>query len=175
MEAKEAYMEHASELGSIAARAEQVEVASAEEHNQTIRNALSNNKRVVWWCFFFALSSIGWGFDAQVNGAMISVPQFRQNFGYIYHGEPVLSASWQSAFNVISSVGQFAGGFLCSWLADRMGRRAALGVGLVLSAAGVFGEVFANTNGAFLIGKMILGCGLGFYLTIGPLYCSEVC
>lgn len=71
-------------------------------------------------------------------------------------------------------MGQFFGGFLCSWIADRIGRRAALGFGLVLCCSGIFGEVFARANGAFLIGKLILGFGLGFYLTVGPLYCSEV-
>jgi hypothetical protein len=63
---------------------------------------------------------------------------------------------------------------MCSWIADRLGRRAALLVGIILVAGGVFGEVFATANGAFLVGKMILGFGLGFYLTVGPMYCSEV-
>jgi len=39
---------------------------------------------------------------------------------------------------------------------------------------GIFGEVFSNTNGTFLVGKLILGVGLGFYLTIGVLYASEI-
>jgi MFS family permease len=86
----------------------------------------------------------------------------------------VLPASWQSAFNTISSVGQFFGGFMCSWVADRLGRKAALLVGIMLVAGGIFGEVFATANGAFLVGKMVLGFGLGFYLTVGPMYCSEV-
>ena len=63
---------------------------------------------------------------------------------------------------------------MCSYFADRFGRRAALLVGIMLVASGIFGEVFATANGAFLVGKMILGFGLGFYLTVGPMYCSEV-
>jgi MFS family permease len=93
---------------------------------------------------------------------------------FFYEGQPVLAASWQSAFNTISSVGQFFGGFMCSYFADRFGRRAALLVGIILVASGIFGEVFATANGAFLVGKMVLGFGLGFYLTVGPMYCSEV-
>lgn len=34
--------------------------------------------------------------------------------------------------------------------------------------------MLSHTRPAFLVGKLILGIGLGFYLTIGPLYCSEV-
>ena len=93
---------------------------------------------------------------------------------YIFKGEPTLAASWQAAFNSCSSAGQFFGGFCCSWLADRCGRRCALLAGLVLVTGGIFGEIFAKTNPAFLIGKLILGVGLGFYLSVGPLYCSEI-
>lgn len=86
----------------------------------------------------------------------------------------MIPASWLSGFNSISSVGQFFGGFACSLLSDRVGRKGSLLIGLVIVTGGIFGEVFATSRPAFLIGKLILGIGLGFYLTIGPLYCSEV-
>jgi MFS family permease len=44
----------------------------------------------------------------------------------------------------------------------------------LLVSGGVFGEVFSNSNGAFLVSKLILGVGLGFYLTISVLYASEI-
>lgn len=93
---------------------------------------------------------------------------------YLFEGDYVIPASWLSGFNSISSVGQFFGGFICSWLSDRLGRKMSLFIGLVLVTGGIFGEVFSVSRPAFLIGKMILGFGLGFYLSIGPLYCSEV-
>lgn len=114
------------------------------------------------------------GFDAQVNGAMVGVPQFRGFFGYMYQGEPTMPADWLAAFNSISSVGQFFGGFICSWVSDRIGRRLSLLIGLILAAGGIVGEVVSHTRLAFLFGKLILGFGLGFYLTIGPLYASEI-
>ena len=39
---------------------------------------------------------------------------------------------------------------------------------------GAFGEIFSTSRGAFLASKLILGWGLGFYLTLGPLVCSEI-
>ncbi len=101
---------------------------------------------------------------------MVCLPHNR----YYYQGQPTLEASWQAGFNSISSVGQFFGGFACSWLADRVGRKGALLGGLLLVSGGIFGEVFSNTNGAFLVSKLILGVGLGFYLTISVLYASEI-
>lgn len=114
------------------------------------------------------------GFDAQVNGGMLSVSSFRRDFGYMYKGEAVLPADWQSAFNTVSSIGQFFGGFLCSWIADRVGRKMALLIGLVIVTGGIFGEVFSSVKGAFLVSKLILGVGLGFYLTLAPLAASEI-
>lgn len=114
------------------------------------------------------------GFDAQVNGAMISVPAFRKDFGYMFDGKAVLPASWQTAFNVISTPGQLIGGFLCSYLADTFGRKISLLIGIMLCTGGIIGQLFSATRVAFLCSKLTLGFGLGFYLTIGPLCTSEL-
>ncbi|KAH6724133.1 maltose permease [Leptodontidium sp. 2 PMI_412] len=140
----------------------------------SLREAIQGNGSVLWWTFFFAMSAIGWGFDAQVNGAMISVPAFRRDFGYLFEDQYVIPADWQSAFNIISAVGQFFGGFGFGWLSDKIGRRGALATGVIICCGGIIGQLLADTRPAFLISKLILGAGLGAYLTIGPLYCSEV-
>lgn len=93
---------------------------------------------------------------------------------YIFHGEAVLPANWQSAFNIISSVGQFIGGFACSWVADKAGRKPSLAVGVVLCTAAIIGQIVTTSKAGFLVSKLILGFGLGFYLTLGPLMCSEI-
>ena len=93
---------------------------------------------------------------------------------YYYKGEPVLPAQWQSAFNAASSIGQFFGGFLCSWISDRIGRKGGLAMGIIFCLGGILGEIFSVTRPLFLISKLVLGLGLGSYLTMGPLYCSEL-
>jgi hypothetical protein len=35
-------------------------IAVAEEHSLSILHVIRHNKRVVWWCFFFSMSAIGW-------------------------------------------------------------------------------------------------------------------
>lgn len=118
------------------------------------------------------------GFDAQVNGGMLAVSWFRRDFGYYYikdgEGSYEIPTDWLSAFNTISSVGQFFGGFACSWVADRNGRKLALLTGIIIVSGGIFGEMFSTTKVAFLISKLILGFGLGFYLTLSPLGASEI-
>lgn len=104
---------------------------------------------------------------------MLGVASFRRDFGYISNGEAILPADWQTAFNTVSSVGQFFGGFLCSWMADKVGRKWALLVGIAIVSGGVLGEVFSTARAAFVVSKLILGFGLGFYLTLAPLASSE--
>lgn len=89
-------------------------------------------------------------------------------------GEPVIPAEWLSAFGVCSYCGLFFGGFICSLVADRYGRKLGLVVGVVIATGGIFGEIFSTTRGAFLASKLVLGVGVGFYLTLGPVTCSEL-
>ncbi|KAH8599234.1 general substrate transporter [Bisporella sp. PMI_857] len=144
------------------------------EHQLTFRDVWKYHKAIIGWSFFWAMCAVGWGFDAQVNGAMIGVPSFRRDFGYIFEGQAVLPADWQSAFNIIGAVGQFVGGFICSWISDRAGRKAGLAAGILICSGGIVGQVATTSKAGFLLSKLILGFGLGFYLTLGPLMCSEI-
>lgn len=105
---------------------------------------------------------------------MISVPAFRRDFGYIFEGQAVLPARWQTAFNCIGTPGQLLGGFMCSYIAESFGRKKSLAVGISLCAGGIIGQLVASTRVGFLCAKLVLGFGLGFYLTISPLCTSEL-
>lgn len=109
---------------------------------------------------------------------MLGVEWFRRDFGYYFEdGDKSgweIETPWLSAFNTVSSVGQFFGGFACSYTADRFGRRPALLAGILIVTGGIFGEMFSTTKVAFLMSKLILGFGLGYYLTLSPLGASEI-
>ena len=93
---------------------------------------------------------------------------------YVYNGQYVLPADWQSAFNVMGTPGQFFGGFLCSYIAERWGRKSALVGAMLFCTGGIVGQMVSTTRVAFLMSKLVLGFGLGFYLTIGPMMTSEL-
>jgi sugar porter (SP) family MFS transporter len=90
------------------------------------------------------------------------------------NGHWVIPANWLTAFNVVSSVGQFFGGFACSWISDRLGRKRSLSIGVLVVTAGILGETLSATRSAFVASKLVLGVGVGFYLTLGPTTCSEM-
>ncbi|TPX17701.1 uncharacterized protein E0L32_002802 [Thyridium curvatum] len=171
-----AHVQHAAELTASHPSPKEALASDAiqQEHELTLASVFQNHKKIIWWCFFWAMAAVGWGFDAQINGAMISVAEFRKDFGYVKDGEAILPASWQTAFNVGSTVTSLFGGFLASWVADSAGRKTALFLGLAVATGGIAGEVASHDRVAFLFSKLILGAGLGFYLTLAPLMASEL-
>jgi hypothetical protein len=64
-DAKETYtsdekpMDHTA-VEDASLKRDEAAIAAAEEHNLSMRDVLLNNKRILWWCFFFAMSAIGW-------------------------------------------------------------------------------------------------------------------
>ncbi|KAF4439007.1 maltose permease [Fusarium acutatum] len=130
---------------------DQMQVANANEHNLTFKHVA--RKYPQDHLAVLLLVHVCRGFDTQVNGAMVGVPAFRKYYGRKLNGEWVIPADWLTAFNIVSSFGQFFGGFACSAISNRMGRKKSL------------------TLGVFVL---ILGVGVGFYLTLGPITCSEI-
>ncbi|KAF5024667.1 hypothetical protein F66182_3289 [Fusarium sp. NRRL 66182] len=165
---------HISGTEYMDSKSQAVDADRKAEHELTFKQCFRQHPALVWWCFYWSIAAVGWGFDAQINGAMISVASFRRDFGYVENGEAILPADWQTAFNTISSVGGFFGGFLCSYICDFVGRKNSLAMALVFATGGTIGEVLSNSNVAFLISKLILGVGLGFFLTLAPLATSEI-
>ncbi|KAH7139986.1 general substrate transporter [Dactylonectria estremocensis] len=147
---------------------------NASEHRLRFRDVARKYPKIIWWSFFWCMCAVGWGFDTQVNGAMVGVPAFRKFYGYEEDGLAIIPANWLTAFNVVSSVGQFFGGFLCSYISDRIGRKPSLSIGVLIATGAIFGETFSTTRAAFVVSKLILGVGVGFYLTLGPITCSEI-
>lgn len=54
-------------IDNVEPKTEQLQEATSEEHNLTVWKALTTQRRVVFWCVFFAFAAVGWGFDAQVS------------------------------------------------------------------------------------------------------------
>lgn len=59
----------------------QLAVDDSLEHEITVKYMITHHKTLIFWVLWWATCAIGWGFDAQVNGAMIGVPSFRRDFG----------------------------------------------------------------------------------------------
>ncbi|KAH6689914.1 general substrate transporter [Plectosphaerella plurivora] len=151
-----------------------VDSDNQREHEMTLGFVAKNHPKIIWWSFFWCMCAVGWGYDTQINGAIVGIPAFREFYGFNLDGHWVIPANWLTAFNVVSSVGQFFGGFACSYISDRLGRKRSLTVGVIVVTGGIIGETLSASRPAFVVSKLILGVGVGFYLTLGPTTCSEM-
>lgn len=66
---------------------------------------------------------------------VISLPQFRADYGYLYQGQYVVPARWQLAFTAASVIGLILGGPPAAYIAKRWGRNACLWFGYCMSKA----------------------------------------
>ncbi|KAJ5778741.1 hypothetical protein N7520_001987 [Penicillium odoratum] len=123
------------------------------------------NPKVIMYSIGACASSMLWGFDIGVNSISVSLPGFKMVFGYEYQGELLISATWNSLWTAMSSLGM---------LIDRGGRRIGFAVGAAVSLLDVGLEYAADGPGMLLAGKIINGIALGFFLTLSSVYASEI-
>ncbi|KAG2129320.1 maltose permease [Suillus cothurnatus] len=150
--------------------------AAATEHAITPGQAVRTYWRAFAWCIFINMGALLWGYDSQVGGGLLSVSSFRRDFGSFIDGQYVLAASWQSAFNSISSIGGMAGAFSLGYISELFGRRGAVAVACFVSIVGILIQFLTppHKNGMLLAGKLINGFSLGMFVSTAGSYCAEV-
>ncbi|KAJ6188608.1 hypothetical protein N7519_003516 [Penicillium mononematosum] len=132
------------------------------------------NPKVILYSVAACVSSMLWGFDIGVNSISTALPSFKMVFGYEYEGELLISATWNALWTAMTSLGMLVGSIICGWASDRGGRRLGLTIGSAISLLGVGLEYAASEPGMLLAGKIINGVALGFFLTLGSTYASEI-
>ena len=85
--------------------------ASDEEHAQTLFQALSANRKAVFWSMCISMSIVMEGYDTILMGNFFGYPQFAKKYGKDYGGKIgyQVSAPWQSGLNMGSTVGTVFG------------------------------------------------------------------
>lgn len=73
--------------------------AQQADHNMSKWGAIKENPINTLWCVYGIWALIVIGFDNQAGGLVISIPQFRKDYGKAFEGEYVIDAQWQSAFS----------------------------------------------------------------------------
>ncbi|UKZ83265.1 hypothetical protein TrVFT333_011072 [Trichoderma virens FT-333] len=128
-----------------------------EDHETGIYQSLIRNPWASVWCIYGLWTVILLSFDAQAAGSVVGIPRFRQDFGYLFEGEYVLPAQWQSAFNGAPVAMAVISSLASAELADIIGRKFMLLIALVVSFI------------APLALRGIFTCCIGVSYGIGPL------
>lgn len=89
-------------------------------------------------------------------------------------GEPAVSARivsfWQGFAEMTKTIGMFAGG----WCADRLGRKGAMILSIVILFGGSTAEITAHNWQTWLVGAMIIRLGVGLAQSVLVVYISEL-
>ncbi|KAL4778774.1 general substrate transporter [Aspergillus varians] len=149
-------------------------LADTEDHELNKWDSLKKYPWTFAWCIYAVWCILLVSFENQAAGTVISIPQFRQDFGAFYDGNYVLETKWQSAFNG-GPVASAVVGALCSGqIADILGRKWTILGALLISVAAVTVEFVASTNEMFFGGKFLNGFALGALASVPITYVGEI-
>lgn len=127
------------------------------------------------WCFYMIFTCIMYGYDGMAAAIVLSIPKFREDYGYPWEGQYVVSAAWQTGFTAVGLFGIVLGGIATGLAQNHIGQKACIGSAYMLTTAGVFMQWYSpGSLPLFTAGKFLTGIPLGVFLTVAPMYCSEV-
>ncbi|KAK9422928.1 hypothetical protein SUNI508_04595 [Seiridium unicorne] len=159
---------------AVEAQGELATIANLEEHEVGKLASLRQYPLACFWCIYAVWCVLLVSFENQAAGSVISIPEFRKDFGYLYDGEWTLPAQWQSAFSGAPVASAIFGSLACGQVADLIGRRGVLMICFVITFAAVTVEFIATTNAVFFAGKFINGFAVGAIATITVAYTGEI-
>jgi SP family galactose:H+ symporter-like MFS transporter len=134
-------------------------------------DASSTNERptsfVYYAAAFAALNSANLGYDIGINASI----------GYRLQAEGggvELSDVQLEAFMGVFSAFAIPGALFSYVLSDGIGRRRSFGVAAVVFIVGILVTISSSSLGVMLIGRAVMGLGVGFGSAMDPLYISEL-
>ncbi|KAF9876902.1 MFS hexose transporter [Colletotrichum karsti] len=153
---------------SLAARFEE------RQHSLTKIESIKENKWPLVWCCYMFFLCITWGFDGLAGGIVVSITEFRKDFGTPYEGDWVVDANWQLGFQAATIFSMTLGAFVSGLVINRWGRQPVILVASVLSIAGAFLQFFCTNLTQFIGGKILTGLPLGAFTSAAPTYAFEL-
>ncbi|PVH81852.1 sugar transporter [Cadophora sp. DSE1049] len=149
--------------------------ATEVEHQMAFFEAVKLYPGAVGWSIFFSLGIIMTAFDPQLLGNLYATPSFQKDFGYLFKGDYIISAAWQTGLGMGNPIGQCVGALGAAYPMEWWGRKKTFAGCVILTAGCIFIQFFARSLKVLLAGELLGGLILGTYATIAPAYASEVC
>ncbi|CAH6718568.1 alpha-glucosides permease Mph3p [[Candida] jaroonii] len=144
------------------------------DHGMTRWQGFKTYKAISFYVAVLVWTMILWGYENQAGGMVISIPQFRKDFGYAYGESYVLPVQWQSAISGGPQGSVAIGSIVGSLLADRIGKRRALLFASLFSIPWITLEFVAVTIEVFFVGKLMNAFCLGIIASCAMAYTSEI-
>ena len=118
------------------------------------------NKTLFWMCVLAGINQLGFG------GVVPALPLYAASFG--------VSASAIGMAVGVYGLARLAGALPAGWLCDAVGRRHALALGGLITAAGNLWCALAPNYTAFLLARFVAGAGAGLIVTTGQIVLADI-
>ncbi|KAI9159104.1 MFS hexose transporter [Paramyrothecium foliicola] len=149
-------------------------LGNQEEHELGKFASIKRYPKSCFWCLFAVWCVLVVSFDNQAAGSILSIPQFRKDFGSFYNNDYVLDSNWQAAFQGAPVASAIIGSLGCGIIADSLGRRPTIIISLIISYIGVTLEFISTKNAVFFAGKFLNGFSLGALASVTVTYIGEI-
>ncbi|KAH7138979.1 general substrate transporter [Dendryphion nanum] len=171
------YVESTTEQGNgmaVMGASQRVKDYQAQQQSMTRKESIKEHWKPLAWCMFMFYTCIMFGFDSLAGGVVVSIFEFRRDFGHPYAGDYVVDANWQLGFQAATLFGIIFGGFLTGFGVNKWGRQPCILVAYIINTGGIFLQFFSKTPAEFFGGKLLTGIPLGCFTTVAPTYASEM-
>ncbi|KAF1931156.1 sugar transporter [Didymella exigua CBS 183.55] len=145
------------------------------EATLSLRQCIDRYSKAITWSVLFSLTLVMEGYSTILVPNLYSLDPFLRQFGTQQrNGSYEIGAAWQSALVNGALAGQIVGLLLAGWLAERIGYRRTLMVGLMAMVGFVSITFFATSKLVLLVGQCLLGAPWGVFQTISTTYAVDI-
>ncbi|KAJ6719200.1 SOLUTE CARRIER FAMILY 2 FACILITATED GLUCOSE TRANSPORTER [Salix purpurea] len=139
---------------------------------------------VILSCIMAATGGLMFGYDVGVSGGVTAMPDFLEKFFPEVYGktqDPNLNSNYckydNQSLQMFTSSLYLAGlvaTFFASWTTRNLGRKPTMLIAGVFFLVGVVINAAAQDLAMLIVGRVLLGCGVGFANQAVPLFLSEI-
>ncbi|RSH91581.1 hypothetical protein EHS25_009880 [Saitozyma podzolica] len=137
--------------------------------DENVIRAEGEDKLTVYLVFLITIAAIAgflFGYDTGIVGA--ALPLVGTDLGH------ELSSSEQEVITAATTIGAIPGALILGVLADRLGRKWAMAIADIAFTAGAIIIASSFSVPQIIVGRLVLGVGVGGAAVIAPLYIAEL-
>ncbi len=135
-----------------------------EEDGSETRSNMNSFTLVVMCALIASLTSLLLGYDVGIFSSAILYIQEEMNLS-LFQSEAVVAA-----LNLVAALGSLVAG----WMADVLGRKAAIGCACIIFICGAAVMTCSTTFLVIMSGRILTGLGVGCGFVISPVYVTEI-
>ena len=141
-----------------------------------IETSLWANRKCLTICAVVAVANMQYGLDSAVVSSLQAMPGFLKVYGSpdpSAAGGYAIGSVFQQLIGSLLTLGAFLSSLVAGGFAHFFGRKPALWLACLLTAAGCAIQIATEDKGVVYLGRLVLGIGNGFLVTFSNIYTAE--